>query len=191
VVTVTDDTRVRIDQVRERLHAGNLPGNAPELRWLAGEAERLADEVDRLSGELAELTEARRHGAYVMCGHGIATVTMASFGRKISEKRNALAQRQEAVDEANRARAAEHTALQRVAELEGVISWDTTCGNCAKLLDSSYAETSRAETAEATVARVKAVARPERDHRFPAEYYDGWSDALAAVNDALDEETPA
>jgi bacterioferritin-associated ferredoxin len=183
---LTDDLRTRIAEVRKRLHAGNLPGNAPELRWLADEADRLIDEVDRVSGELAELTEAKYHGAYVDCGH-MQTVTMAAFGRKISEKRQAMAERDACLTEANRAREAEQAALGRVAELEAVVTWDTTCGNCARLLDSSYTETVRAEQAEAAAQRVRAVAVPPRDTRFPQEYYDGWADALAAVRDATEE----
>jgi hypothetical protein len=35
------------------------------------------------------------------------------------------------------------------AEAAGAICWDTTCLNCAKVLDSAYAETVRAEKAEA------------------------------------------
>lgn len=186
---MSDSPRARIDRIRERLHAGSLLGLGPELRWLADEAERLVDEVDRVTGELGELTEAQYHGAYVDCGHGIRTVTMAAFGRKISEKRDAIGQRAEAVAEANRAREAEQAALHRVAELENVITWDTTCGGCAKLLDSSYAETVRAETAEATLQRVQAVAVPAKDARMAEDYYDGWGDALAAVRDALAKET--
>jgi hypothetical protein len=36
-----------------------------------------------------------------------------------------------------------------VLDYRNAITWDTTCFNCAKLLDSSYAETVRAEKAEA------------------------------------------
>lgn len=42
-----------------------------------------------------------------------------------------------------------------LAEHENAITWDTTCPNCAKLLDASYAETVRAEKAEAEVAAAR------------------------------------
>ncbi len=45
-----------------------------------------------------------------------------------------------------------------VARYEHGISWDTTCENCAHMLDRSYAETVRAEAAEAALARVEALA---------------------------------
>jgi hypothetical protein len=42
----------------------------------------------------------------------------------------------------------------------------------------------RAEQAEATVRRVQAVATPARRAGIPADYYHGWDDAIAAVQDA-------
>jgi hypothetical protein len=36
----------------------------------------------------------------------------------------------------------------KVAEIDHVINWHTTCASCARILDSSYAETMRAETVE-------------------------------------------
>lgn len=181
---MTDDPRARIAEIRRRLHAGALGGLGSDLRWLADEAERLADERDRVTGELAELTEAKYHGAYVDCGHGIQTVNMAAFGRKISEKRQALAERDACLAETNRARDAEQAALHRVAELENVITWDTTCAGCARLLDSCYGETVRAERAETALRLVQAVTAPRRDLSSPQEYFDAWEDALAAVRDA-------
>jgi hypothetical protein len=44
-------------------------------------------------------------------------------------------------------------AEKRLAELAGAITWDTTCLNCASLLDKSYAETARAEQAEDLLRR--------------------------------------
>ena len=49
--------------------------------------------------------------------------------------------------------------VERVRELIGAISWDTTCLNCASLLDSNYDQYVRAEKAEAEVERLTA----ERD----------------------------
>lgn len=49
--------------------------------------------------------------------------------------------------------------LERIGELNGAICWDTTCLNCASLLDSNYDQYMRAEIAEAEVARLTA----ERD----------------------------
>lgn len=39
-------------------------------------------------------------------------------------------------------------ALQRLAELEGALNWQTSCLSCARLLDASYADHVRAEQAE-------------------------------------------
>ncbi|MFF2864546.1 hypothetical protein ACFVSX_32280 [Streptomyces rubiginosohelvolus] len=44
---------------------------------------------------------------------------------------------------------------ERLADYENRINWHTTCASCARILDSAYAETVRAETAEAAVARVR------------------------------------
>ncbi|MFE9432888.1 hypothetical protein [Streptomyces sp. NPDC006640] len=43
----------------------------------------------------------------------------------------------------------------RVADYENRITWETTCGSCARILDSSIRETERAERAEAAVVRVR------------------------------------
>lgn len=49
---------------------------------------------------------------------------------------------------------AENKALKdQLAELNGAISWDTSCLSCASVLDASYAATVRAEKAEAELAR--------------------------------------
>lgn len=42
-----------------------------------------------------------------------------------------------------------------VADYENTMTWETTCHNCAALLDSSIRETERAERAEAVVERVR------------------------------------
>lgn len=44
---------------------------------------------------------------------------------------------------------------ERLADYESRINWHTTCASCARILDSAYAETVRAEAAEAVVARVR------------------------------------
>ncbi|MFI9331952.1 hypothetical protein ACIGZJ_30975 [Kitasatospora sp. NPDC052868] len=45
----------------------------------------------------------------------------------------------------------------RLRELEGALDWQTSCLSCARVLDSSYAETARAEQAEARLAAVRAL----------------------------------
>lgn len=45
-----------------------------------------------------------------------------------------------------------------IAKYDATMNWHTNCHNCAQLLDSCYAETMRAEKAETTIARVKALA---------------------------------
>ena len=82
----------------------------------------------------------------------------------------------------------------RLLELEGAITWNTSCTSCARVLDSAYAETVRREKAEArlavlelhlpavlraleaaaTGAGYEAIARPYRDAR----------DALSAGEEA-------
>lgn len=47
-----------------------------------------------------------------------------------------------------------------VARYENTITWNTTCHGCAGLLDASYAETRRAEQAEAAIARVRELHTP-------------------------------
>lgn len=44
-----------------------------------------------------------------------------------------------------------------ISRYEGMITWGTSCSNCADLLDSSYMETTLREEAEAKVARVEAL----------------------------------
>ena len=51
--------------------------------------------------------------------------------------------------------------LRKLAEHENAITWDTTCLACAATLDRAYAETCRAERAEAAVAGA-ALAERER-----------------------------
>lgn len=47
----------------------------------------------------------------------------------------------------------------KVAEFDHIINWHTTCASCARILDSAYQETVRAEKAEAALA----VLRKEQD----------------------------
>ena len=49
--------------------------------------------------------------------------------------------------------------LRRLAEHENAITWDTTCLACAATLDRAYAETCRAERAEAAVTKAAATER--------------------------------
>ncbi|WP_097982841.1 hypothetical protein [Streptomyces sp. f150] len=44
---------------------------------------------------------------------------------------------------------------ERLTDYENRINWHTACASCARILDSAYVETVRADTAEATVARVR------------------------------------
>ncbi|TGZ14712.1 hypothetical protein DV517_61950 [Streptomyces sp. S816] len=47
--------------------------------------------------------------------------------------------------------------LDRLADYENRITWETTCEFCARILDSSIRETERRERAEAAIARVRDV----------------------------------
>ncbi|MDP5310442.1 hypothetical protein [Streptomyces poriferorum] len=75
----------------------------------------------------------------------------------------------------------------RLAEYENAINWHTTCTSCARILDSAYAETVRAEQAEAerdryrlawqsACARVKRTKRNGDSHLRHANAM--WSNAL-------------
>jgi hypothetical protein len=46
---------------------------------------------------------------------------------------------------------------ERIADYENRITWDTTCGNCARLLDASIKDYERAEEALARLEAVKAA----------------------------------
>lgn len=52
-----------------------------------------------------------------------------------------------------------------LAEYENAITWGTSCLSCARILDSAYAETVRAERAEAKLSRIR-----EGMANFLAEY---------------------
>lgn len=56
---------------------------------------------DAASQVLGEIAEARQHGAFTFCDQLVGHVSMTAFATKISEKRNALGQREEAVRHAN------------------------------------------------------------------------------------------
>lgn len=47
----------------------------------------------------------------------------------------------------------------RVAEYENQLNWHTTCENCARLLDASYADHCRAEDLSAVLDRVRELHR--------------------------------
>jgi hypothetical protein len=53
--------------------------------------------------------------------------------------------------------------LKVIAEHENAITWDTTCLACATMLDRAYAETCRAERAEAKLAAIVAHCRAKAD----------------------------
>jgi hypothetical protein len=78
--------------------------------------------------------------------HVEGPATEAALGQALVRGSEARAQQAEA--ERDRLAA-------RVAELENAITWETTCLNCARILDSCYTETVRAEKAEAAVQRVR------------------------------------
>jgi hypothetical protein len=47
--------------------------------------------------------------------------------------------------------------LDRLADYENRITWDTTCGSCARILDSSIRETERADRAVTALARARSL----------------------------------
>jgi uncharacterized protein (DUF3084 family) len=80
-------------------------------------------EIDRLTAELAELTQARQHGAFTFCPQLVGHVTVAEFARKISEKRTALAQREEAVQYANEQKQRAEHAEAAITRIREVARW--------------------------------------------------------------------
>lgn len=86
----------------------------------------------------------------------------------------------ELYDEIDRLRA-------KVAEFDHIINWHTTCASCARILDSSYQETMRAETAEAVIAQVQEVHAFAK--RVVATSGPGPASAVQAVLDRLRDAT--
>jgi hypothetical protein len=68
------------------------------------------------------------------------------------------AMRQQNLDAAAAAVQRAEQAEAKVLDYENRITWHTTCGSCARVLDSSIRETERAVKAEAAVARARALA---------------------------------
>jgi hypothetical protein len=58
------------------------------------------------------------------------------------------------------------TAERRVLEYENAITWGVSCLACSTVLDSSYAETVRAEKAERRITRVHAIAEEAAAMRY-------------------------
>jgi hypothetical protein len=69
----------------------------------------------------------------------------------------------------------------RIADYENRITWDTTCGNCARLLDSSIRDYERAERAEAELAELRAKIAAVVDRAFEAKDKCRASDDCACV----------
>lgn len=108
----------------------------------------LADALrDRIAGALTDWTWAAAGGAsHMPKPDAVESNSLARAGAVMAVVGPELA-----------ARDAEIERLRvQVAEYENTLTWETTCSNCARLLDSGYAETVRAETAEAAVARHEA-----------------------------------
>ena len=69
------------------------------------------------------------------------------------------------------------TAEERLLELENAVGWNTSCTSCSRVLDSAYAETVRAERAEARLAEIAAHVR----ERLNAPGRAGMSRAAAGI----------
>jgi hypothetical protein len=75
----------------------------------------------------------------------------------------------------------------KVADYENRITWHTTCGSCARTLDSGIRETERAERAEAAIREIDPTA--EIDHwqcRVLPYEYEKWREAAAGATQAAD-----
>jgi hypothetical protein len=86
-----------------------------------------------------------------------------------------------------------HRLVDRVAEYEAAIGWETTCLRCARDTTAAYAETCRAEQAEAAVQRVRDLHRPFVDRRrglLALEYARPGATTPPACAECLDELLP-
>lgn len=73
-------------------------------------------------------------------------------------------------------------AERKLAELERALNWQTSCLACSRVLDSSYAETVRAEKAEAAVERARELARHPRTSHGRVNDYVPAADLRAALD---------
>jgi len=94
---------------------------------------------DAATEVIADFWQARQHAGFTFCEQNVGHVTMVEFAKKITEKRTALAQRDEAADYAHgqkrRAETAE-AALARVHHVADLIAagapWTANHGNLAQ-----------------------------------------------------------
>ncbi|MEU9323238.1 DUF6085 family protein [Streptomyces canus] len=75
---------------------------------------------DAATEVIADFWDARQHGAFTFCPQEVGHVTMTAFAQKISEKRTALAQRDEAAEYANEQK-------QRADQLAATLDAALTC----------------------------------------------------------------
>lgn len=72
--------------------------------------------------------------------------------------------------------------LYNLAELNGVITWDTTCGNCAKLMDKSYSDYIELDKSKQTLAKIRSLPLVEATDAESI----GFNAALTAVRACID-----
>lgn len=111
-----DAARDRLDYHEQTM----LPDLRRRTESDAAAIKRWRDRANQAEADLAEVTQARQHGAFTFCEQQVGHVTIAAFARKISEKRAALGQREEAVRYANKQR---RRAEQAEAAIERVREW--------------------------------------------------------------------
>lgn len=75
---------------------------------------------DAATEVLADFWDARQHGAFTFCPQEVGHVTMTAYAKKISEKRTALAQRDEAADYANEQKRRAETAEAAITRVHAV-----------------------------------------------------------------------
>lgn len=90
---------------------------------------------DAATEVIADFWDARQHGAFTFCAQEVGHVTMTAFAQKITEKRTALAQREQSVRYANeqkeRAEQAE-AALTSMSALHNRNEHSGTCEHCSE-----------------------------------------------------------
>lgn len=124
-------------------------------------AERHAaeDELGKLRRHVAKLIEERdsaRQEASLWFNTAVGVTAKYTYTRGAY---------QSTIVEARRQAARAEQAEARMGELESALNWETSCLACARVLDSSYAETTRAEQAEARIAVVRAAVADVRATR--------------------------
>ncbi|BBB01053.1 hypothetical protein RVR_8290 [Actinacidiphila reveromycinica] len=162
--------RAAHEEHRRQLAAA-LGADATTADWpyLLGRATEIRDGRDRADTECTRLAgEAEEHQRQL----AEARAAQARYEEETVGRFN-----KQATEDRRRAEQAEAT----VRDYENRITWETTCGEHARLLDSCRVADEARERAEAALTRVREL-RAQADREDPA----SWGPTWAALNAALD-----